>query len=91
LEEKTISARHARLYYEMAQWWAEDLHSTNGTFLNDELIASPMVLTSGDHLRCGEAIFEISIIPSGSTAEIQKSSSTQSINDKPTSQSQSGG
>lgn len=28
-----VSAQHARLSYHHNQWWVEDLHSTNGTFL----------------------------------------------------------
>jgi hypothetical protein len=61
LEEKTISARHARLYFENSQWWAEDLGSTNGTFLNQERVIEPMALAGGDQLRCGQVIFTIAI------------------------------
>ena len=61
LEEPTISARHARLSFHHAQWWAEDLHSRNGTFLNDEPVRSQVVITSGDNLRCGSLVFVITI------------------------------
>jgi pSer/pThr/pTyr-binding forkhead associated (FHA) protein len=61
LEDKTISARHARLSYHHGQWWVEDLQSTNGAFLNEELIHEPIVVASGDHLRCGAVEFEITI------------------------------
>jgi len=61
LNDKTISGKHARLTYRMGQWWVEDLHSTNGTFLNDEPVSAAVVLTTGDLLRCGQIIFEISI------------------------------
>jgi hypothetical protein len=53
----TVSAKHARLVFRQAQWWLEDLRSTNGTFLNQERITAPVVLTSGDHIRCGQARF----------------------------------
>ncbi len=59
LEDKTISARHARLTYHHSQWWLEDLHSRNGTFLNNEPIAGAVVVTSGDVLQFGQVIFEI--------------------------------
>lgn len=61
LDDKTISARHSRLSYHHAQWWCEDLHSTNGTFLNTEPVNGPIVITSGDRLCCGELEFEITI------------------------------
>ena len=61
LEDITISSKHARLYYDLSQWWVEDMHSTNGTFLNQELVSSPMVLTNGDFLRCGQVTFVIGL------------------------------
>ncbi len=33
LDAATISTQHARLSHHHGQWWLEDLHSTNGTFL----------------------------------------------------------
>jgi hypothetical protein len=62
LEDKTISARHARLYYEDTQWWVEDLRSTNGTLLNQEHVLEPVVLASGDRLQFGQVAFTL-IIP----------------------------
>jgi pSer/pThr/pTyr-binding forkhead associated (FHA) protein len=55
LPDDTVSARHARLTYHHGQWWLEDLGSTNGTLLNDELLSVPTVLTSGDEIRCGNS------------------------------------
>lgn len=62
LEDKTISARHARLYFEDTQWWVEDLGSTNGTLLNQERVVEPVVLASGDRLQFGQVAFTL-IIP----------------------------
>lgn len=61
IDEKTVSAQHARLCYRQGQWWVEDLHSTNGTSLNDEPVGEPLVLTSGDQVRCGQVILDIAI------------------------------
>ena len=67
LEDKTISARHARLYFEDTQWWVEDLGSTNGTLLNQERVAEPVVLASGDRLQFGQVAFSL-IIPDQNSA-----------------------
>lgn len=61
LDAPTISARHARLSYHHGQWWLEDLHSRNGTYLNDEPVRSQVVVISGDCLRCGSLVFDIEI------------------------------
>lgn len=61
LAEKTVSAEHARLSYRQGNWWAEDLHSRNGTYLNQDLLTTPVVITTGDELRLGEVILGIDI------------------------------
>jgi hypothetical protein len=59
--DDTVSARHARLSFHHNQWWIEDLRSRNGTFLNDERVSVPTVLTNGDELRCGQVASLIEI------------------------------
>ena len=61
LADKAISARHARLAYHHSQWWVEDLGSKNGTFLNQERVIQPVVLTAGDELRCGQVVLQVAI------------------------------
>ena len=61
VEDESVSARHARLSYHHNQWWLEDLDSTNGTFLNQEKLAIPTVVISGDEFRCGGTLFTISL------------------------------
>lgn len=61
LNEATLSARHARLSFHHNQWWIEDLGSSNGTYLNKQLVVTPVVITSNDHLRCGETDMVIEI------------------------------
>ncbi len=70
IPSNTVSAHHARLSYHHQQWWAEDLSSTNGTYLNDEAIDESVVLTPGDQIRCGEAVLTILSEPSKSEEEI---------------------
>jgi hypothetical protein len=61
VSDETISSRHARLSYHHKQWWVEDLLSTNGTFLNQELLTTSTVIVSEDQLRCGQVTFILSI------------------------------
>lgn len=49
----TISAQHARIYLIDQNWWIQDLNSTNGTFLNDEKIEQPCILTDNDLIQVG--------------------------------------
>ena len=61
LNDVTVSAKHSRLTFHESQWWVEDLQSTNGTFLNNEPVNEPLVVTSGDRLRCGKLSFSLTI------------------------------
>ncbi len=61
IEDMTVSTQHARFSYHHNQWWVEDLGSTNGTFVNQEAVSTPLVLTAGDQIRCGQIVFNISI------------------------------
>lgn len=61
LNDTTVSIQHARLAFRQGHWWVEDLGSTNGTFLNQELVISPIVITNGDQLRCGQMTLNINI------------------------------
>jgi pSer/pThr/pTyr-binding forkhead associated (FHA) protein len=59
LNNATVSSKHSKIYFHDNQWWVEDLKSSNGTFLNDQAVIIPMVLTENDELRCGEAEINI--------------------------------
>lgn len=62
LIDDTVSANHAKLSYHHSNWWIEDLGSKNGTYLNQENADEPLVLTSGDQIRCGQVVLLVSII-----------------------------
>lgn len=70
LSESTVSALHARLTFRHGQWWVEDLRSTNGTFLNQESVDIPLVVTNGDEVRCGQAVLSISMSQGEASSEI---------------------
>jgi hypothetical protein len=57
LEDPFASSRHARIYEQGNILVIEDLRSTNGTYLNEELLESPRPLHAGDHMRIGESEF----------------------------------
>ena len=51
-----VSRRHARLLYSPEGWMLEDLHSTNGTFLNSApvLPGQPVRIQTGDAMQCSQ-------------------------------------
>ncbi len=57
LEDPFASARHARVFEQGNVVVIEDLHSTNGTYLNEELLETPRPLHPGDRVRIGESEF----------------------------------
>lgn len=57
LEDPFASSRHAHLVRQGAMLVIEDLGSTNGTYLNDELLRGPRPLHAGDRVRIGDSTF----------------------------------
>jgi hypothetical protein len=57
LEDPHVSSRHARLIREGGVVVLEDLGSTNGTYLNEELLGGPTPLHENDRVRIGDSEF----------------------------------
>jgi hypothetical protein len=57
LEDPFASSRHARLVPQGGIVVIEDLGSTNGTYLNEELLSGPQPLHRGDRVRIGDSEF----------------------------------
>jgi FHA domain len=57
LEDPFASSSHARIYRQAGTLVLEDLGSTNGTYLNEELLDTPRPLHPGDQVRIGESEF----------------------------------
>ena len=57
LEDPFASSRHAQLILQAGVVVLEDLGSTNGTYLNEELLRGPAPLHSGDRVRIGDSEF----------------------------------
>ena len=61
LEDPFASARHARIYEQGNIVVIEDLDSTNGTYLNEELLQTPRPLHAGDRVRIGDSEFTFEV------------------------------
>jgi diguanylate cyclase (GGDEF)-like protein len=67
LENDSVSRRHAVIEKRGAHYYVKDLESTNGTYVNDELIVD-YVLRRGDQIKVGDTILKFL---SGSDMEAQ--------------------
>jgi hypothetical protein len=59
LDDTYVSTLHARLFVKDAQWFVEDLGSTNGTYLNRVKVTAPAPIGVGDEVRVGKTIAEV--------------------------------
>ncbi len=53
ITSRTVSRRHARLWFDNGNWYLADLQSANGTMVNGERI-SQAVLKDGDVINFGD-------------------------------------
>lgn len=60
LDDTYVSQQHARILRRDGQHLVDDLGSTNGTFVNRERIAAPVVLKPGDRVQIGSTVLEFS-------------------------------
>ena len=56
INDAEVSRRHSRLTFQGGKYVIEDLGSTNGTFVNGQRLAGPVVLKAGDVVSLGEQI-----------------------------------
>jgi pSer/pThr/pTyr-binding forkhead associated (FHA) protein len=61
LQDPFASSSHARIFEQGGILAVEDLGSTNGTYLNEELLESPRPLHPGDRLRIGDSEFSFEV------------------------------
>ncbi len=59
LDDAFVSAEHAVLERREKRWWLEDLHSRNGTLLNDLPLSETAVVGTGDVITIGEVQLRI--------------------------------
>jgi hypothetical protein len=59
LDDSYVSQFHARLFSKNGAWFVEDLGSTNGTYLNQRKVTSPMPVQVGDRVKIGKVQLEL--------------------------------
>ena len=55
-----VSTVHARVYQQDDELWVEDLHSTNGTLVNDAAVTAPTQLQRDDQIAVGSTVLAVS-------------------------------
>lgn len=59
VNDEYVSTRHAVLRKQGHTWYAEDLGSTNGTFVNESRIHGPTAVGPGMTVRVGKTVLEL--------------------------------
>lgn len=59
LDDDYVSTRHARFATNGEQWFVEDLGSTNGTYIGNQRVTSPVPVSIGTSVRLGKTIVEL--------------------------------
>ena len=58
LSDTYVSSFHARIFSRDSEWYVEDLGSTNGTYMNQRRVTSPVEVRAGDRVRLGKTTLE---------------------------------
>jgi pSer/pThr/pTyr-binding forkhead associated (FHA) protein len=58
-DDDYASGDHARVYWDQGRWLLEDLSSSNGTYVNEQLISGPWQLSPSDVIKVGRTQFRI--------------------------------
>ncbi len=59
IDDDYASANHARIVLGDGEWIVEDLGSTNGTFVGDKRVTTPVPLGVGVPLRVGQTVLQL--------------------------------
>ncbi len=59
VDDTHVSKIHARVFSQDGRWFVEDLGSTNGTLVNEEVVSGAAPVGPGDHIRVGETVLEL--------------------------------
>ena len=56
LPDASVSRLHAQIVRQQSGYYLTDMQSSNGVFINDEQVAEPRLLRTGDTIRIGEIV-----------------------------------
>ena len=59
VDDTFVSQLNARVFNREGQLFVEDLGSTNGTYLNNRKVESPVAMHRGDQLQVGKTVMEV--------------------------------
>lgn len=69
LDDTRISGTHLRIFIKEGRWYAEDLGSTNGTYINNQRVSNIAEIALRDSIRIGSTSLEITETPQQSFQE----------------------
>jgi hypothetical protein len=75
INDPEVSRKHSRLSFQGGKYVLEDLGSTNGTFVNGQRLAGPIVLKAGDVVSLGEQIvlmYDAVMMDPGATVAVSR-------------------
>lgn len=81
IADPSISRQHLEIYWDKGQWWAHDLQSQNGTFLNGEPVReAPLEGTTALELSRGGPVIQITtLLPPQPTASDESPAPAEDI------------
>ena len=59
LDDDYVSTRHARFATNGEQWFVEDMGSTNGTYVGNQRVSTPIPIGIGIQVRLGKTVVEL--------------------------------
>ena len=59
VDDARVSKLHARIFHAGGRWVVEDLGSTNGTLVNDQLLDLAQNVGPGDRIQVGDHVLEL--------------------------------
>jgi len=70
LRDESISKRHARIFHDEGAWFLEDLGSSNGTYVDDQRISGPVLISQGMAFSLAQRRFDILYLDGGASAPV---------------------
>lgn len=61
IDQESVSRNHCRIWLDDQQYFIEDMGSTNGTYVNDQVTKGPTELRDGDQMKVGRTILKFII------------------------------